>query len=119
MRNPVIRLGTALLTVLLPALLPAVLIAGAGAAYAGHHDGDYTVTSLVSDGSVPAPVTDPKLVNAWGLAASPTSPSWVGDNGTGFATVYTGAGVKNPLEVAVPGAPTGVVWNGLPGWLLP
>ena len=33
---------------------------------------------------------DPALTNAWGLAASPTSPLWVSDNNSGNATVYTG-----------------------------
>jgi len=73
---------------------------------------NYRVTILVSNEPGKAPVTDPKLVNAWGIAASPTSPWWVADNGTGFSTLYTGAGAKVALEVVVPGAPTGMVWYG-------
>src|SRR4029453_308440 len=73
---------------------------------------NYRVTILVSNEPGKAPVIDPKLVNAWGIAASPTSPWWVGDNGTGFSTLYTGAGAKVALEVVVPGAPTGMVWYG-------
>jgi uncharacterized protein (TIGR03118 family) len=73
---------------------------------------NYQVTILVSNEAGKAPVVDPKLVNAWGIAASANSPWWVADNGTGFSTLYTGAGVKRPLEVTVPGAPTGIVSYG-------
>src|SRR5262249_9668871 len=62
---------------------------------------------------------DPQSVNAWGLARSPGSPWWVNDNGSGWATIYNGAGVKQGLEVEIPpapsggpiGLPTGMVWN--------
>jgi len=73
---------------------------------------NYQVTILVSNEAGEAPVVDPKLVNAWGIAASATSPWWVADNGTGYSTIYTGAGVKRALEVIVPGAPTGIVSYG-------
>ena len=46
----------------------------------------YVVTPLVSDG-VPAP-TD-QLVNAWGLAASPTGPWWVANEARGASTIYS------------------------------
>lgn len=52
---------------------------------------------------------DTQLVNAWGIAASATSPWWVANNGTGTSTIYNGAGVKAGLVVTVPGAPTGIV----------
>jgi uncharacterized protein (TIGR03118 family) len=63
------------------------------------------------------PTVDPLLKNSWGLAASPTGPWWVANNGTGTATLYNGAGVKIPLEVSItgasgPAAPTGEVFNG-------
>ena len=73
---------------------------------------DYRVTNLVSDEPGEAPLIDPKLVNAWGIAASATSPWWVANNGTDSSTLYTGAGAKVGLEVDVPGAPTGIVFNG-------
>jgi uncharacterized protein (TIGR03118 family) len=81
----------------------------------------YTVTPLVSDQPGVAPVVDPKLVNAWGLAASGTSPWWVADNGTSYSTLYNGAtGQKVPLEVAVgiDSGPTGVVFNGGSGFVV-
>jgi uncharacterized protein (TIGR03118 family) len=79
-------------------------------------------TNLVSDGAVPAALTDSKLVNPWGLAASSTGPWWISDNGSGTSTLYTGTGSKLGLEVTIPppngspagttAAPTGIVFNG-------
>src|SRR6266404_5534451 len=81
----------------------------------------YLRTDLVSNQPGVAPFTDSHLVNAWGLVALPTSPWWVSDNGTGFSTLYNGAGVQIPLFVTVPparsspvgtlGTPTGIVGN--------
>ena len=80
----------------------------------------YMQHNLVSDGAVPAPVTDAALVNPWGLAASSTSPWWVSDNGTGKSTLYNGnTGAKVALTVNVPGAPTGIVFNGGSGFVIP
>ena len=80
---------------------------------AAHANGnDYRVTILVSNEQDEAPVVDPKLVNAWGIAASDRGPWWVADNGSGYSTIYNGNGDKLPLEVQVPGAPTGTVHNG-------
>jgi len=106
-------------------VLAALLICGCGSAAAAHgadrasislaakieKGNDYRVTNLVSDEPGEAPLIDPKLVNAWGIAASSTSPWWVANNGTDSSTLYTGAGAKVGLEVDVPGAPTGIVFN--------
>jgi uncharacterized protein (TIGR03118 family) len=76
----------------------------------------YLVHDLVSDQQGVAPITDPNLVNAWGIAVGPQT-MWVSSNGKDLSTVYTGdvAGaplVKNPLEVNIPvGEPTGQVFN--------
>src|SRR5438046_8982835 len=43
----------------------------------------YKQTNLVSDTSGVAPVTDPQLVNPWGLSRSSSSPWWISDNATG------------------------------------
>lgn len=56
--------------------------------------------------------TDPALQNSWGLAASGSSPWWVANNGSNLSTLYNGDGDKIPLEVIVPGAPTGEVFYG-------
>ena len=82
----------------------------------------YLVHNLVSDIPGLADQFDKNLVNPWGNAFSPTSPFWIGDNGAGASTLYTGAGAPVALVVAIPappptsagtpGAVTGVIWNG-------
>jgi uncharacterized protein (TIGR03118 family) len=94
----------------------AAMVAGvAAAAGASRAANVYTVQALVSDTSaIAAPGTDASLVNAWGLSAGPTTPWWSANNGTNTSTLYSGAGAKLPLTVAVPGGPTGTVFNGNP-----
>ena len=72
----------------------------------------YQVHKLVADVPGAAAHLDPNLVNAWGLAAGPTSPWWVADNETDVSTLYDGTGAAIPLVVKVGGAPTGLVFNG-------
>jgi uncharacterized protein (TIGR03118 family) len=77
----------------------------------------YKRTDLVTDTGVGGTLADPTLVNAWGLTALATSPFWVSDNVTGQSTLYSGAGAKIGLTVAIPaangglGTPTGIVGN--------
>jgi uncharacterized protein (TIGR03118 family) len=80
----------------------------------------YEQTNLVSDVAGLAQVTDPNLVNPWGVSFSATSPFWVSDQGTDLATVYSIHGVsatQNALMVTIPQAatppmgPTGEVNN--------
>ena len=79
----------------------------------------YVQQNLVSDGAVQADIVDPALVNAWGLAASATSPWWVADNGTDSSTLYNGnTGARLGLRVGVAGAPTGLVFNGGAGFVV-
>jgi uncharacterized protein (TIGR03118 family) len=66
----------------------------------------YTVRALVTDRA------DRQLVNAWGLAASPTGPWWVANEARGSSTLYSGEGRKQLLTVSVPGGPTGVAYYG-------
>jgi hypothetical protein len=67
----------------------------------------YKRTDLVSNQPGVAPTTDEQhLVNAWGLTALPRSPFWVSDNGTGFSTLYSGAGRQIPLFVTIAPAPS-------------
>jgi uncharacterized protein (TIGR03118 family) len=84
-------------------------------AFAGQ---SYVRTDLVSDQPGVAQLTDPNLVNAWGLSHGPDTPLWVSDNGTNVTTLYRGATSPSdpiqivPLVVATPGgAPTGQVFN--------
>jgi uncharacterized protein (TIGR03118 family) len=85
----------------------------------------FVQTNLVSDIPGLAQVTDPNLVNAWGLTASSTSPFWVADQGTGDSTLYNTSQSQVqvvPLVVGIPpnptddplpdhGSPTGDVFN--------
>src|SRR5690242_15472324 len=64
----------------------------------------YKVTNLVSNVSGGGKFIDADLVNAWGIAFSPTGPFWISDNGTGLSTLYTGKGTKQSLVVTVPSA---------------
>lgn len=83
-----------------------------------------SVTNLVTDDQTAnaAQITDPGLVNGWGISFSPTSPFWVSSNGAGTSTVYrvdplTQATTKVALTVSIPGAgnPTGQVFSGVAG----
>ena len=83
----------------------------------------YKQTNLVASTSGVAPVTDPSLVNPWGISRSPGGAWWVSDNGTGLSTLYNGPGAKQGLVVKIPkadptsktfpaGTPTGTIFNG-------
>ena len=69
----------------------------------------FTETTLVTSAK------DSDLVNPWGISFSATSPFWISDNGTGKATLYNSAGVKQGLVVSMPVGSepiTGQVFNG-------
>jgi uncharacterized protein (TIGR03118 family) len=78
----------------------------------------YSMSKLVSDGSVAAISTDSHLVNPWGIVMAPGAPVWVADNGSQTSTVYDGKGAVEATIVNIPpglnGAadPTGIVFNG-------
>jgi uncharacterized protein (TIGR03118 family) len=88
----------------------------------------YAQTNLVSNVSGQAAVTDPNLVNAWGLSRSSNGDWWVADTGTGLSTLYDGTtGKITPLVVTIPssnpqeiphGLPTGTIFNGSTGFAL-
>ena len=96
----------------------------AAPAATSHRANAYHQTNLVSDLPGLAQLTDPDLVNPWGLAAGPMTPMWVADNGTDKATIYPGFVngspiTKAPLVVNIPGgAPTGQVFNPTPGFVV-
>jgi uncharacterized protein (TIGR03118 family) len=80
----------------------------------------YVQTNLVSDIPGLATITDPSLVNPWGISHSPTSPFWVSDQATGLSTLYAVNGstvTKIALTVSIPSSgsgpqgPTGQVFN--------
>jgi len=84
-------------------------------------------TNLVSDGSVPAVITDQNFLNPWGVSEGPNTPFWVSVNGSGVSNIYAVPGSSNtlveqkPLVVTIPpasgmsgdmSAPTGQIFNG-------
>jgi uncharacterized protein (TIGR03118 family) len=96
-------------------LVAPLLMVVSGSALAASSRGavnSYTVTNLVSDQPGEAEHVDPNMVNAWGLAASPTSPWWVANAETNVSTLYMGDGTPLSLVVKVQGHPTGTVFNG-------
>ncbi|MGA9734480.1 MAG: TIGR03118 family protein [Candidatus Sulfotelmatobacter sp.] len=87
--------------------------------FSGMATAQYKLTNLVSNQKGVAVHTDPLLVNAWGLAYGPGGPFWISDNGSGWSTLYTAAGVEEGLKVLIPtaggdgpGSATGIVFNG-------
>jgi uncharacterized protein (TIGR03118 family) len=81
--------------------------------------------NLVSDQPGVATLTDPNLVNAWGMSHGPNTPVWVSDNGADVSTLYRGDVPGSPvsivpLVVSIPGgAPTGQVFNSTSAFTVP
>jgi uncharacterized protein (TIGR03118 family) len=96
-----------------------------------------TDTALVSSNvGVVATTTiiDANLSNPWGLATAPGLPFWIADNNSNLATLYTGTGAIQTMAVTgsndvgivipasaagVPANPSGQVYNGNGGFLIP
>jgi len=89
----------------------------------------FTQTNLVSDVPGMAKITDPNLVNPWGMALGVNSGFWISDNGSGKGTTYDGTGQPipsgSPLVVTIPGpgnkgqgTPTGVATNDTTGFVI-
>jgi len=98
--------------VALTAILVLLSTLGAARIHAATALGFYQQTNLVSDLPGVAAVTDPHLVNAWGMSHSPTSPWWISDNGAGVSTLYNGSGTPAALVVTIPppaGSPAGTI----------
>src|SRR5579862_6251841 len=94
-------------------------------------------TALVSDkvGVVATTTTiDANLSNPWGIAVAPGLPFWIADNNSNLSTLYSGTGVvetqqitgATDIGVAIPPSaagvqsnPTGQVYNGGGGFLIP
>jgi uncharacterized protein (TIGR03118 family) len=91
----------------------------------------YVQHNLISNVPGMADVTDPNLVDPWGLSFSATSPFWVSNHGKGNATIYSNASTSalptiSSTVVAIPSGsagpaqsvPTGQVQNATGGFLL-
>jgi uncharacterized protein (TIGR03118 family) len=114
--------GPALRSLGILAAIAALMLSGVAAAQAHGNGNVYKKRNLVSDIEGVARITDPHLVNPWGLSAGPTSPLWVADNHSNVSTLYSG-GVRGSVPVIVPlvvditgGAPTGTVFNPTSGF---
>src|SRR5437667_513527 len=66
----------------------------------------FTQTNLVSDVPGMAAITDPNLVNPWGMTLGTNSGLWVAENGTGMAESFDGTGQPVQPAVTIP-APGG------------
>jgi uncharacterized protein (TIGR03118 family) len=120
---PAIRPRSRLGIVLAALSALALVLAGPADAHGGGKGANvYKKRNLVSDIDGVARITDPNLVNPWGLAFGPTTPAWVSDNGADVSTLYSGGVRKSipvtlPLVVGIPGgAPTGTVFNATAGF---
>jgi uncharacterized protein (TIGR03118 family) len=86
----------------------------------------YLQHNLVSNLAGAADVTDPNLVDPWGVSFSASGPFWVSNHLSGTATIYNGSGAITSLVVTVPaaggaktmGRPTGQVQNPTTAFLL-
>src|SRR5689334_11764550 len=83
-------------------VLALTLSPAASRAFTTNTSAAYVEVDLVSDLASNAPVTDPRLVNPWGLVTGP-GVVWVNDNGTGLTTVYGDFGYPFPFAINVPG----------------
>jgi uncharacterized protein (TIGR03118 family) len=81
-----------------PLLAPACLLALFPALAAAQH---YQQTNLVSNVPVTpaASITDPNLLNPWGLVHGPATPWWISNNAGGTSTLYNTSGL-NPANPA-------------------
>ena len=102
-------------------LLFTAISVGALCAGAWRAEAQYVQTNLVSDIPGLATITDPSLVNPWGVSFMGASPFWVSNQGANTSTLYAVTGsttvTKAPLTVAIPTTasgpqgPTGQVAN--------
>src|SRR3954447_5183820 len=124
MRRPDLSRRRRLMAVIALATTAVAALAGGGTAGASATHHGFRQTNLVSDIPGEAQLTDPNLVNPWGLAAGPTTPLWAADNGGNVATIYPGSVGSTPISqvplvVSIPhGAPTGQVFNPTNGFKL-
>src|SRR6516165_7553957 len=68
---------------------------------------DFVQVNLVSDIPGLATITEPELVNPWGVSHSTTSPFWTSNQGTNTATLFTVTDRTNVTKVTAVNPPTG------------
>ena len=52
-------------------------------------------------------ITEPTLVNPWGISHTTTSPFWISDQGTNFTNLWSVTGETNVTKVTAVNPPTG------------
>jgi uncharacterized protein (TIGR03118 family) len=72
----------------------------------------FNVTAQVANLPNMAPVTDPSLVNPWGISTSPTGAQWVANQGTSTATTFAPGTFKVSRMLNLQGEPTGSTFIG-------
>jgi uncharacterized protein (TIGR03118 family) len=83
------------------------------------------VNLVDNNGEYDAPVTDPTLINAWGIAFNPTGVAWVNSQAGHVSEIYDREGniLRPPVNIPSPGGatggnPTGIIFNGGAGFVL-
>jgi len=83
------------------------------------------VNLVDNNGEYKAAHTEPKLINAWGIAWSPNGFAWVNAEDGHVSAIFNSEGgtVRPPVAIPSPsdfesGAPTGIVFNGTAGFVL-
>jgi len=97
----------------------------------------FTDTALVSNNNAvlaTAKTIDANLQNPWGIAVAPGAPFWIADNNSNLSTLYSGIGANETqaitgsanVGIVIPASaacvqanPTGQVYNGAGGFLIP
>src|SRR5437667_11148363 len=64
----------------------------------------FTQTNLLSDVPGLAAITDPNLINPWGVSFAPNHPFWLADAGTGISTIYDNNSGTELSAAGIPGS---------------
>src|SRR5580765_4834448 len=87
--------------------LALVIAIGAFCAETGQALAGYIQTNLVSDIPGLATITEPTLVNPWGVSRTTTSPFWISDQGANLTNLWSVIGPTTVTKVTAVNPPTG------------
>src|SRR5438128_758992 len=82
----------------------------------------YAQTNLVADtAGFNASRIDTNLDNPWGIAFGPTGLAWISVNHSGMSVIYdvNGNSARNPVSIDDDASPSGVIYNGTSGFVIP
>ena len=82
-----------------------------------HAGPTFSVTNLITNDQAinPAQVTDPNLINPWGVSFGATRPLWVSNEGTGVASLYKVTPSDQVSIVSGPDFPVMIQGGGVTG----